>query len=722
MERSAEGGSPCAESPAAILGAGEATIRCRESDQGAGAGRGERRSAPGGTRGVRRPRLAPLRGCGSPPRVTPERSATKTAGGAGLVILALGVVFGDIGTSPLYAFETALAIAGADAAIGVASLICWTLLLVVGLKYVLLVMRADYHGEGGILALMALFFGGKPKQPEDRRLMAVLLIFGAALLFGDGAITPAISVLSAIEGLGTLDPAWSRFSVPISVAILAGLFLVQRFGTGRLGSFFGPVMLLWFLALGTLGAIEVIRMPSVLAALDPRHGAALLLSGGWMAWAIVGAVVLAVTGAEALYADLGHFGRLPIVRAWRLVVFPALLLNYLGQAAFALRHPEHALDENLFFLLAPDAAWRAPLVVLATLATIIASQALISGVFSLASQAMDLGYLPRMRVRYTSASSRGQIHIPVINALLGAICIALVLGFRSSEALAAAYGIAVTGAMAITSIAYVRVMNRRRSVSWWISGPLLAGLLVVDLSLFGACLTKIADGGAVPILIAAAATTTMLVWRKGRDLVRQSLTGEIRTPASLAARLSREPITRVPGSVAFVVRLGDVEYASARVLEHCRHTHVLAENAIILLLDPEWSDPYATASNVRVERFEEGLWVVEANHGYMVEPDAPAMLAEAMRLFAASGGQSKGDRPAVDPAGTIYVVAQEVVLTSTRRQMPRWQRFLFGFMARNALPGPDYLNIPPDRLIVYTWLRRLAKQPRPADLVPEAPA
>jgi KUP system potassium uptake protein len=654
--------------------------------------------------------------------VTSATTTNRSAGGAGLTLLALGVVFGDIGTSPLYAFETALSIAGADAAIGVASLICWTLLLVVGVKYVMLVMRADYHGEGGILALMALLFGGKPPQGQDRRLLALMLVFGAALLFGDGAITPAISVLSAVEGLGTLDPTWSRFAVPISVAILAALFLAQRFGTGRLGGIFGPVMLVWFLALGAMGAVEVVRTPSVLAALDPRHGAMLLVSGGWIAWAIVGAVVLAVTGAEALYADLGHFGRTPIVRAWRYVVFPALILNYLGQAAFSIRQPEHALDENLFFLLVPGEAWRAALVVLATLATIIASQALISGVFSLASQAMDLGYLPRMHVRHTSASSRGQIHIPVINALLGAICIALVLGFRSSDALAAAYGIAVTGAMAITSIAYVRVMNRRRGLRWWLGGPLLAGLLVIDLSLFGACLTKIADGGYVPMLIAAAATTIMIVWRKGRDLVRRSLIGEIRTPVSLAAQLAKEPVTRVPGTAAFVVRLGDVEYASARVLEHCRHTHVLAENAVILLLEPEWSDPYAKASNVRVERFDQGLWVVEANHGYMVEPDAPAMLAEAMRLFGAGGGQPKGDRPPIDLDRVVFVVAEEVILTSTRKQMPRWQRFLFGFMARNALPGPDYLNIPPDRLIVYTWLRRLAKQPRPADLAPKAPA
>ncbi len=654
--------------------------------------------------------------------MTSATTTNRSAGGAGLTLLALGVVFGDIGTSPLYAFETALSIAGADAAIGVASLICWTLLLVVGVKYVMLVMRADYHGEGGILALMALLFGGKPPQGQDRRLLALMLVFGAALLFGDGAITPAISVLSAVEGLGTLDPTWSRFAVPISVAILAALFLAQRFGTGRLGGIFGPVMLVWFLALGAMGAVEVVRTPSVLAALDPRHGAMLLVSGGWIAWAIVGAVVLAVTGAEALYADLGHFGRTPIVRAWRYVVFPALILNYLGQAAFSIRQPEHALDENLFFLLVPGEAWRAALVVLATLATIIASQALISGVFSLASQAMDLGYLPRMHVRHTSASSRGQIHIPVINALLGAICIALVLGFRSSDALAAAYGIAVTGAMAITSIAYVRVMNRRRGLRWWLGGPLLAGLLVIDLSLFGACLTKIADGGYVPMLIAAAATTIMIVWRKGRDLVRRSLIGEIRTPVSLAAQLAKEPVTRVPGTAAFVVRLGDVEYASARVLEHCRHTHVLAENAVILLLEPEWSDPYAKASNVRVERFDQGLWVVEANHGYMVEPDAPAMLAEAMRLFGAGGGQPKGDRPPIDLGRVVFVVAEEVILTSTRKQMPRWQRFLFGFMARNALPGPDYLNIPPDRLIVYTWLRRLAKQPRPADLAPKAPA
>jgi KUP system potassium uptake protein len=423
-----------------------------------------------------------------------------------LVVSALGVVFGDIGTSPLYAFQTALNASpetGPEASLGVASLIVWSLLAIVTGKYVLLVMRADYKGEGGILALLALL---ENKSAPSHRLrlpfFILLLMFGAALLYGDGAITPAISVLSAVEGLEGFAPGLTAFVLPITLVILLILFAVQRFGTGPLGAFFGGIMLFWFVTLGISGLVHILQAPEVLAALDPRHALGAVVHGGLQSAFLLGAVVLAVTGVEALYADMGHFGRLTISRAWHCIVLPSLILNYLGLAAIAIRHPDASRQGNLFFHMVPQGAATLLLVLLATVATIIASQALISGVFSLTAQARNLGLLPRFLVCHTSSAQRGQVYLPVINWFLAAACLLLVIFFRSSGNLAAAYGLAVTATMLITSIAFGAVVVRIWRHPPWVGGCVTAILLSVELPFFLSSLVKFAEGGWFPIAIA----------------------------------------------------------------------------------------------------------------------------------------------------------------------------------------------------------------------------
>lgn len=625
-------------------------------------------------------------------------SAHKARGGA---LLALGIVFGDIGTSPLYAFETAVVAAGGTgpAALGVASLIVWTLMLVVTVKYGLLVMRADYHGEGGIFALLALLRNSAHLNNRSGRWLTVLLVFGAALLFGDGAITPAISVLSAVEGIEAVRPDLAHLALPVAVLILAGLFLVQRFGTGRLGWVFGPVMALWFIALGALGVWQILSAPEVLHALNPVHGLRLLATSGIQGAAIVGAVVLAVTGAEALYADMGHFGRPAILHAWRMLVFPALILNYLGQAAHVLRFPSSAADPNLFFLLAPDGGIRVGMLVLATAATIIASQALISGVFSLANQAIDLGYLPRLFVKHTSASTRGQIYIPLVNAVLGSICILLVLGFRTSGALAGAYGIAVTGAMVITSIAFATVTIAVWKRPIWQGALLLAGLLAIDLPLFLSCLGKLFDGGLVPVLLAIVVSTLLITWRKGRDLVHQTMAFGAVSVEELALRLERGDYRRTPCTQVFLVRKPMPDQAVASILEQYRRVKVIGEKLVILLLNPGWSDPHNPIQSVDVEKLGANFWVVRASHGFMVEPNAPNILG---RAIAESGGSLP-----VELGDAFFVTSHDVIVADSHCRMPAWQRALLAFMSRNVIPGPDYLGIPADRLLVYNWMLRV---------------
>ena len=437
----------------------------------------------------------------------------------------------------------------------------------------------------------------------------------------------------------------------------------------------------------------------MLVAFNPMEGIHLLAAGGWGAWAIVGAVVLAVTGAEALYADLGHFGRKPILRAWRWVVFPSLILNYLGQAALVIRDPSAAANPNLFFLMVPDGGLRTAMVVLATAATIIASQALISAVFSLSNQAMDLGFLPRFFVKHMSTSMRGQIYIPLVNYVLGAVCLFLVIAFRQSSALANAYGIAVTGAMVVTSIVFGMVLLAKAEVPAWQALMLLAGLLCLDIPLFASCLSKLFDGGFVPVILAGGAGAVMMTWRRGRRLIRKAMRYGTISVGELGERLENERFLRVPGTAVFVVRRPNPEHAVAGILEQYRRVKVLAERLVILLLDPEWQDPGETTGPVSVTGYAGGLWLVRATHGYMVEPDVPAMMRKAVE-------QSQGSLP-LDAGDCFFVVAREHIVSCPEKMMPAWQRHLFAFMSRNVVPGPNYLNIPGDRLVLYTWLLRL---------------
>jgi KUP system potassium uptake protein len=615
-----------------------------------------------------------------------------------LPILALGIVFGDIGTSPLYAFGTAMRAAGgsAEVAVGTASLIIWTLIMVVMVKYGTFVLRASYHGEGGIFALFALLREHGTFRRKGGVLLAGLLVFGAALLFGDGAITPAISVLSAVEGIGTLEAGWARWAMPVSLGILTALFVVQRLGTGSLGFCFGPVMLLWFVILGFLGGWQIWQEPKVFEALHPLRGLALLFSGDSAPWLIVGAVVLAVTGAEALYADLGHFGRPAILHAWRAVVFPALILNYLGQAALVMRLPETASHPNLFFFLAPAGGAREALIVLATAATVIASQALISGVFSLTSQAIDLGYLPRLLVRHTSASTRGQIYVPVVNYSLGAVCLLLVLTFRTSDALANAYGVAVTGAMVITSVAFafwvVDVWKKPR----WVGALFLVGFLAVDLPLFLSCFSKILSGGIVPLLLAAVIAMVMKTWFLGRSEVHRLMYYGAVSPEQLSERLVKEDGIRTPTHQVYVVRRPVVDHAVACILEQHRRVGIMPEKMVILLLNPSWQDPFATSQNVELQALPGGLWMVRAEHGFMIEPDVPAILREVEETYP--------DTLALDPRRTFFVIAHEMILPGSKHHnLPGWQCRLYALMSRNVLPGADYLKIPPSQLIMYNW-------------------
>jgi len=529
--------------------------------------------------------------------------------------------------------------------------------------------------------------------------LAGLLVFGAALLFGDGAITPVISVLSAVEGAEAINPALAEYVVPTAALILIALFLSQRFGTHRLGFLFGPIMAVWFVVLGILGARQLLAAPEVLAAFNPLLGLRLLLSEGWTSVAIVGAVVLAVTGAEALYADMGHFGRANILHAWRLIVFPALILNYLGQAALVVRHPSAITDANLFFMMAPLGGYREGLVILATVATVIASQALISGVFSLTGQAIDLGYLPRFFVKHTSPSTRGQIYIPLVNYSLGAVCLLLLVGFRSSAALANAYGVAVTGAMVVTSVAFCIfvVAGWKRPV--WQGILLLCGLLAIDLSLFFACLSKVFDGGIVPLLLAGGVATVMLTWRRGRELVHKSMSYGAVTPEALGECLELGDYRRSPCTQVFITRKLQPESAIANILEQYRRVQVVGERLIILLLNPGWQHPYSPCENIHIDAYKGNLWIVTASHGFMVEPDVPAIVQQAV-------AQSEG-RLVCPMDKCFFVVWHELVISSPHRLMPRWQCRLYAFLSRNVLPGPNYLGIPVEQLLMLNWLLRI---------------
>jgi KUP system potassium uptake protein len=603
-----------------------------------------------------------------------------------LALGALGVVFGDIGTSPLYAVRECLhgehGIGVSHASVlGVLSLIFWALTLIISVKYVGYILRADNQGEGGILALMALVTQGNVLPPRARRIAVMLGLFGAALLFGDGVITPAISVLSAVEGLGVATPRFDPFVVPLSIAILIILFRVQKRGTGGVGAVFGPIMVVWFTTLGAIGLRQILMHPAVLAALNPLYGLSFLLHTGHRGFLVLGSVFLAVTGGEALYADMGHFGARPMRVGWFFMTLPALVLNYFGQGALLLRQPEAV--ENPFFKAVP--AWGLyPMVILSTVATVIASQALISGAFSLSRQALMLGYLPRVSVEHTSAHHIGQIYVPTVNWLLMLATLALVFGFKSSSALAAAYGVAVTLNMVITTIlAYVVA---RRRWKWGIPATAAVSILFLtpELTFMTSNLAKVADGGWFPLAVGVLLFTLFTTWRRGRELLYQRFQERI-VPLEDFYELMRVEIpARVPGTAVFMT--GNSDGTPPALLHNFLHNRVVHEHVVLLTIITESVSRVPPEERVRVEELQHGFRRAVARFGFMETPDIPTLL----------------ERTELKDYSIDYVtffLGKETVLPAKGHGMALWRERLFAFLARNAQPATAFFGIPASRVV-----------------------
>ena len=605
-----------------------------------------------------------------------------------LTLAAVGIVFGDIGTSPLYTMKEVfgghhpLDVNQANV-LGILALVFWSLIVVVTCKYVIFIMRADNHGEGGIMAMLALVQRVKPRGGRLGWLLAVMGLFGASLFYGDAMITPAISVMSAIEGLRVAEPSLGTLVIPLSLVVLVVLFSIQSRGTRAVGSWFGPVMTLWFLVLGGLGIKNVYAMPEVLAGVNPIHAVHFFLEYKGYGFLVLGAVVLAITGAEALYADMGHFGAGPIRRAWFLLVLPALLANYFGQGALLLRHPETVV--NPFYHQAP--AWTLPfLITLATLATLIASQAVITGIFSMTRQAIQLGYLPRMQIIFTSAREMGQIYIPVINwgVLLGIF--ALVLGFQSSSHLAAAYGLAVTGAMLIdTILGFVVVI-----MLWsWNRYVAVAGLLVFltfDLAYLSANAMKLFKGGWFPLLIGLAVFVLLSTWKRGRELLLRNIQGEGLFLEPFLKQIAGDTITRVPGTAVFLTANPDsIPHA---LLHNLAHNKVLHERVAFLTVITE-NEPYINVrERIELTELAEGFIRIFIHYGFMDDQDIPA----ALKLCAAF------NQP-FDIMQTSFFLSRETIISSEFPGMARWREHLFIQMARNAENAMTFFNIPTNRVI-----------------------
>jgi KUP system potassium uptake protein len=605
----------------------------------------------------------------------------------GLALGALGVVYGDIGTSPLYSVREcfhgthAIALTRANV-LGILSLIFWSLIVVISIKYLIFVMRADNRGEGGILALLALI------PPDLRRsgrhwLLVALGLFGAALLYGDGMITPAITVLSAVEGLGHASPFFGQHVIPIAVAILIVLFLIQRRGTAGIGRIFGPVMLLWFLVLAVLGVRWILKDPAIFAAINPVHAVSFFARNRGHGFLALGAVFLVVTGGEALYADMGHFGRKPIQIAWFAAVLPALLLNYFGQGALLLHHPEAA--DSPFYKMAPQ--WSLyPLVVLATAAAVIASQAVISGAFSLTRQAVQLGYTPRISIVHTSEEEIGQIYIPSINWVLMLATIGLVLGFRESTNLAAAYGVAVTATMVITTILFEVVAVKLWG--WKLSTvvPVSIFFIIIDLSFFGANIVKIQDGGWFPLAVGLAVYTLMTTWKKGRTVLSERLAKDALPFEQFVASVKPGGPPRVPGTAVFMSR-GAVATPTA-LLHNLKHNKVLHERVILLTLETEEFPEVPSADRVTIEPLGQEFYRVTARYGFIQNPGVPDILD---RL------EEKGLK--LNLMNTTFFLSRETLIPSAKRGMAVWRERLFALMSRNALRPTDFFRIPPNRVI-----------------------
>jgi KUP system potassium uptake protein len=581
-----------------------------------------------------------------------------------LALGALGVVYGDLGTNPLFALGAAF---GGDHpippepanVIGVLSLIFWALAIVITTKYITFVMRASNDGEGGLLALLGLI----PLKARSHLLVLVIL-FGAALLYGDGVVTPAISVLSAVEGLKAVTPALSPFIVAITIVILIGLFLVQRNGTGRIGVVFGPVMIVWFLAIGALGLRQILRAPAVLAAINPLTAARFFGSSPGLAFESLGAVVLCVAGGEALYADMGHFGRRPIALAWYALVFPSLVLSYFGQGAFLISGGTP--DPSAFYAIVPHRLL-IPMIALSAVATVIASQALISGAYSLTRQAVQLGISPRVTVVHTSAGHAGQIYVP---------------GFRTSDSLAAAYGLAVTGTMTVTTVAYFVVLDRTWRWPKYASIPLCLFFLSVDLLFLAANLRKFADGGWVPFCIGLGVFTLFTTWMTGRERLRAQL-ASVMLPLDLFLQdLANHPPYRIRGVAVFLT--ANTEGVPVILLHHFKHNQVLHEKVVLLTVTSEQT-PYVKAGDrTALENLGQGFYRLVARFGYMETPNVPDVLRQALRI---------------EPARTSYFMGRETLIAGRSRGMAHWRKVFFAFISRNALSATSYFGIPPNRVI-----------------------
>ncbi|MFO1126500.1 MAG: potassium transporter Kup [Methylocystis sp.] len=604
----------------------------------------------------------------------------------GLIVGSIGVVYGDIGTSPLYALRESLAhsvkadVVTEEAVVGAISLLIFALIFTVTIKYVVFLMRADNRGEGGILSLMALAQSalGGGSAP-----VFLLGVAGAALFSGDAIITPAISVMSAIEGLELVTHRFSEFVLPITIFILVTLFWVQSHGTARVAAFFGPIMIIFFLSIAVLGASHIADAPQVLTAFDPRAGVSFLVHHGWLGFTVLGSVFLGVTGAEALYADMGHFGRFPIRFAWLAFVLPALLLNYLGQGALVLSRPE-AID-NPFFLLAPDWALL-PLVILSTLATVIASQAVITGAFSIVRQAIQLGLVPRLEITHTSASQEGQIYIGRINRLLLLGVLLLVIAFKSSSALASAYGIAVTGTMVVTTgLAFVVVWKKW---GWpiWAAAALISAFLVVDLAFLMANLMKVKDGGWVPLALGGCAMIVMWTWVRGTRLLAEKTHRDSIPMKELIAMLAKSKPTRVPGTAVFLT--SDPDVAPAALLHNLKHNKVLHERVLVICVKTEDRPRVTPDKRFEIEKLSDDFYRATLHYGFMESPRVPAALA-AMRKAGFK----------YDIMTTSFFLGRRSIKESPSSEMPAWQDKLYVALTRQAANATDFFSIPSDRVV-----------------------
>ncbi len=605
-----------------------------------------------------------------------------------LSLTALGVVYGDIGTSPLYAVRESFHPAHGihptpQNVLGVLSLIVWALVLVISVKYAVFVLRADNRGEGGILALTSLVTPVAAMRRSPRWMLIMLGLFGTALLYGDGMITPVMSVLSAVEGLEVATPVFRPYIVPITIVILLAIFLIQRFGTERVGKLFGPVTLLWFVLISVLGVMHIVRAPQVFAAVNPLYGARFFAENGYSGFLVLGSVFLVVTGGEALYADMGHFGRKPIRYAWYFVVLPALLLNYFGQGALLIRNP--AAVENPFFRMVPQWALY-PVVVIATSAAVIASQALITGAYSLTMQAVQLGYMPRVEIRHTSRRERGQIYIPAVNWLLMACCIGLTLGFQRSTNVAAAYGVAVTTTMVVTSLLLFTVERERWRWPLWATLLFTGFFLAVDLAFWGANIVKIPHGGWFPLVMGAGIFILMSTWKTGRGILAERLQRGTLPIGLFLDDLGRRPVHRVPGTAVFMY--GGREGTPPALLHSMKHYKVLHETVVVLGVETQEVPHVAGEERVSVQELGHGFYRIVLSYGFMEDPCVPEALAT-VRV------------PGLDlsPARTSYFLGRETLIPSKTPGMAPWREHLFAVMSRNARTATSFFGLPPNRVV-----------------------